>query len=150
PGRETKTPGCSSPARLRNRRQHRPPDSTSRLLPPLDNGQYVRTPSFERALHVGLTVRDMHVSAEWYERVLGFEFVKEFEVPPGEAGMPRILMLHPAGGFLVGLCCPRDRSGDEFTPLRTGLDHVAFEVRDAEDLDRWIDHLDSLGVAHSP
>jgi hypothetical protein len=28
------------------------------------------------ALHMALTVRDMRVSADWYQRVLGFEFVK--------------------------------------------------------------------------
>jgi catechol 2,3-dioxygenase-like lactoylglutathione lyase family enzyme len=33
-------------------------------------------PSFSRALHIALTVRDMRVSADWYQRVLGFEFVK--------------------------------------------------------------------------
>jgi catechol 2,3-dioxygenase-like lactoylglutathione lyase family enzyme len=33
-------------------------------------------PSFSRALHMALTVRDMRVSADWYQRVLGFEFVK--------------------------------------------------------------------------
>jgi catechol 2,3-dioxygenase-like lactoylglutathione lyase family enzyme len=35
-------------------------------------------PTFNRALHMALTVRDMRVSADWYERVLGFDFVKEF------------------------------------------------------------------------
>ena len=39
-------------------------------------------PSFSRALHTALTVRDMRVSADWYQRVLGFEFVKEFQVAP--------------------------------------------------------------------
>ena len=47
-------------------------------------------PSFSRALHMALTVRDMRVSADWYRRVLGFEFVKEFQVAPGDAGIPRI------------------------------------------------------------
>jgi hypothetical protein len=36
-------------------------------------------PTFSRALHMALTVRDMRVSADWDERVLGFDFVKEFE-----------------------------------------------------------------------
>ena len=33
-------------------------------------------PTFSRALHMTLTVRDMRVSADWYERVLAFDFVK--------------------------------------------------------------------------
>ena len=45
-------------------------------------------PSFSRALHMALTVRDMRVSADWYQRVLGFELVKEFQVAPGDAGIP--------------------------------------------------------------
>src|SRR5512133_3242714 len=57
-----------------------------------------------RALHIALTVRDMRVSADWYQRVLGFEFVKEFQVAPGDAGIPRILLLHQHSGFLLGLC----------------------------------------------
>ena len=56
-------------------------------------------PSFSRALHIALTVRDMRVSADWYQRVLGFEFVKEFQVAPGDAGIPRILLLHQHSGF---------------------------------------------------
>lgn len=46
------------------------------------------TPTFLRALHMVLTVRDMRVSAEWHERVLGFDFVREFQVAPGDAGIP--------------------------------------------------------------
>ena len=103
------------------------------------------TPSFRRALHLGLTVRDRQASAEWYERVLGFQFVKEFEV-----GIPRILLLHPDSGFLVGLYNHPDASKDTFSPLRTGLDHFALEVGRRDQLDAWARHLDSLGVAHSP
>ncbi len=45
-------------------------------------------PTFERAQHAVLTVRDMRASADWHEPVLGFEFVKEFAVAPGDAGTP--------------------------------------------------------------
>ena len=107
-------------------------------------------PSFTRALHMALTVREMRVSAAWYERVFGFQFVNEFRVAPGEVGIPRILLLHQESGFLLGLCNHPDRTGDTFDPLRTGLDHVAFEVADRAALDAWIGHLDGLGVAHSP
>jgi catechol 2,3-dioxygenase-like lactoylglutathione lyase family enzyme len=51
-------------------------------------------PTFGRGLHMALTVRDMRVSADWCERVLGFEFVKEFEAAPGDAEVLRILLLH--------------------------------------------------------
>jgi glyoxylase I family protein len=107
-------------------------------------------PTFLRALHMALTVRDMRLSAEWYERVLGFGLVKEFEVTAGDTGIPRILLLHQHSGFLLGLCNHAGRTGDSFDPLRTGLDHVALEVADRADLGSWIAHLDKLGVGHSP
>jgi glyoxylase I family protein len=107
-------------------------------------------PGFERVLHAGLTVRDMRASAAWYRRVLGFQFVKEFKGEPDEPGIPRILLLHPGSGFLVGLFNHPGRSGDSFSPLRTGLDHLALEVKDEGDLELWIVHLDECGVEHSP
>ncbi len=107
-------------------------------------------PSFSRALHMALTVRDMRVSADWYERVLGFDFVKEFQVAPGDGGIPRILLLHQQSGFLLGLCDHPGRTGDASNPLRTGLDHIAFEVADRAELTSWRAHLDELGVGHSP
>lgn len=107
-------------------------------------------PEFVRALHVGLTVRDMRRSADWYTRVLGFQFVREFKGPPEEPGIPRILLLHPGSGFLVGLFHHPQRSGDPFSPFRTGLDHLAFEAAHEEDLEAWIAHFDALGVEHSP
>jgi catechol 2,3-dioxygenase-like lactoylglutathione lyase family enzyme len=92
---------------------------------------------------VGLTVRDLDGSAEWYERVL--------EAPPDDEGIPpALLLLHPDSGFLVALCGHRDRSGDRFSPHRTGLDHIALEVSDEDQLARWIAELDALGVEHSP
>ena len=41
--------------------------------------------TFNRVPHMALAVRDMRVSASWYERVLGFDFVEELHVPPGAA-----------------------------------------------------------------
>lgn len=107
-------------------------------------------PEFVRALHVGLTVRDMYQSAAWYMRVLGFRFVREFKGPPEEPGSPRILLLHPDSGFLIGLVHHPARSGDAFSPFRTGLDHLALEVAREVDLEAWIAHFDALGVEHSP
>jgi glyoxylase I family protein len=106
--------------------------------------------TFGRALHAGLTVRDLDSSAAWYQRVLGFKFVRRFEASPGEGGIPRVLLLHTDSGFLVGLCGHAGRSGDRFSPLRTGLDHIAFEVSDEGQLEEWIAELDALGVEHSP
>jgi len=45
----------------------------------------------------------------------------------GDAGEP--------SDFLLGLCSHTGRTGDSFDPLRTGLDHVAFDVADRAELD---------------
>jgi catechol 2,3-dioxygenase-like lactoylglutathione lyase family enzyme len=98
---------------------------------------------------MALTVRDIRVSADWDERVLGFDFVKEFEADPGDAGIPRILLLHQHSGFLPGrsTCGPNGRC---LRSVADGLDHVAFEVVDRAELDSWIARLDHLAVSHSP
>ncbi len=107
-------------------------------------------PTFTRLLHAGLTVRDYRASAAWYMRVLGFHFVREFRFAPGEQGIPRILLLHPDSGYLVGLYNHENRSDDAFSPFRTGLDHLAFEVHSEAELAEWMAHFDAEGVAHSP
>ena len=110
---------------------------------PTSNG-----PTINGASHVALTVRDMDASAEWYQRVFGWLVLARFAA--GEAGTPRVLLFDPGSGFALALCQPEAGSGDPFDHRRTGLDHFAFGVADQAGLDRWIDHLDAIGVAHSP
>jgi glyoxylase I family protein len=107
-------------------------------------------PQFTRAIHVALTVRDRHESAEWYERVLGFDLVKDFTFEPDQPGIPRMLLLHPGSRFLIALCEHRNRSGDTFDPFRTGLDHIALEVSSRDELEAWIPRLEQLGAVYSP
>ncbi len=94
-------------------------------------------PSFNGVSHIALTVRDIRVSASWYERVLGFDSVPESHVAPGDSGVPRILLLHQASGLLLSLCGHPGGTGDAFDPRRTGLDHIAFEVADRAELGSW-------------
>jgi glyoxylase I family protein len=105
-------------------------------------------PSISGASHVALTVGDMEASSEWYQQVFGWVVLRRYV--EGEAGTPRILLLDPGTFFVVALCQPEDGPGDSFDHRRTGLDHFAFGVVDQAELDRWIAHLDGLGVAHSP
>jgi len=102
-------------------------------------------PSFSGPSHIGLTVRDRHASAAWYERTLGFRVLNEFTT-----GIPRVLMLHADSGFAISLYNHDERSGDRFNPLRTGLDHIALHVANRDQLDEWIAALDAAGVEHSP
>src|SRR5687768_493137 len=105
-------------------------------------------PSISGASHVALTVRDMEASAEWYQRVFGWIVLRRMSAD--EAGTPRVLLFDPNSYFVVGLCQPEDGAGDGFDHRRTGLDHFGFGVADVDELDRWIAHLDELGIAHSP
>ena len=105
-------------------------------------------PSTQGASHLALTVRDMDASAEWYQRVLGWQVLRRYA--GDEAGTPRVLLLDPASFFVVGLCQPEDGAGDAFDHRRTGLDHLALRVADEAELDGWAAHLDEQGVARSP
>jgi glyoxylase I family protein len=98
--------------------------------------------------HVALTVRDMEASAAWYQRVLGLQELRRYSAE--DAGSPRVLLLEPSSSFVLGLCQPAEGSADAFDFRRTGLDHLAFRVADEAELERWIAHLDELGVPHSP
>lgn len=100
---------------------------------------------FDGPVHVGLTVRDRKASADWYQRVLGFEFVRTVETD-----IAQISVLRHDCGFLVGLYDHERATGDRFDPFRTGLDHLALEVGTEERLQAWIEELEALGVRHSP
>lgn len=104
-------------------------------------------PSIQGASHVALTVRDMEASAQWYGRVFGWQELRRYGAEG--AGTPRILLLDRSSLFVVGLCQPQDGLADAFDHRRPGLDHLALKVTDELELDRWIAHLDELGVAHS-
>jgi len=105
-------------------------------------------PSIKGASHVALTVRDMEASAEWYQRVFGWQVLRRYAA--GEAGTPRVILYDTTSGFALGLCQPEDGPVDGFDHRRTGLDHFAFKVSDQAALEDWVAHLDQIGVAHSP
>lgn len=105
-------------------------------------------PSIQGTSHIGFTVRDMKASAEWYQRVFGWQVLRRYDAD--EAGTPRILLLDPSTLFAVGLCQPDDGAAGGFDHRYTGLDHFAFKVADEGELDGWVAHLDELGVDHSP
>jgi glyoxylase I family protein len=98
--------------------------------------------------HLGLTVRDVDSSAAWYERVLGFERVDRYESPDG--ARRKVFLRHRGFSIRLGLTQHRGATAEAFDETRVGLDHLAFEVADHEELERWAARLSAAAVTHSP
>jgi len=94
--------------------------------------------------HVGLTVRDLDVAVEWYQRILGLEVLFEEHGDTRNAAV----MAFADGTFAVGLTCHSGNSAS-FDPRHTGLDHVAFSVDSREALADWEDRFTAAEVDHS-
>jgi len=99
--------------------------------------------------HVGLTVRDVEASAEWYQRVLGLQ--RQFEEPHhhSDQGGYAVVLGMPDMSLNVGLDHHPANDGRGFDPTRTGLDHVCFQVAGVDALDEWARQLDRHGVTNS-
>jgi catechol 2,3-dioxygenase-like lactoylglutathione lyase family enzyme len=103
-------------------------------------------PALTGLQHIGLTVRDIVASEAWYTNVLGL--VRAFVEPHATGEGYAVVMTHPSTGLFVGLDHHPDADREMFSPLRTGLDHVALGLASREAIDEWIAHLDTLGVDH--
>jgi len=101
-------------------------------------------PALTGLQHLGLTVRDVVASEAWYAKVLGL--VRAFVEPHGAGDGYAVVMTRPGTGLFVGLDHHPDADRSEFSPLRTGLDHLALGLPSREAIDEWINHLDTLDV----
>ena len=110
------------------------PQGPGQALPPLSHFH-----------HVGLTVRDIERSEAWYRDVLGFQ--RAFVEPHHGGTGHTVVMIRPGTTLDIGLDHHDDKDGAVFDERRTGLDHVSMAVDRREDLDRWAQHFDRLGVA---
>jgi glyoxylase I family protein len=95
--------------------------------------------------HAALTVRDLDESARWYERVFDLETVMD------EAGDQRAARVYRLAGTATWLGLVQHQANDDapFSPMRTGLDHLALAVATRAGVDDWATHLDGLGIEHS-
>lgn len=102
--------------------------------------------------HVNLTVTDLDRSVAWYGRVLGLVVgADESQVEPA-TDVPvryRSLFDPESRSYVVGLLEHPDGDDTVFDERRVGLDHLGFHVEVRDDLVRWANHLDALGVPHS-
>lgn len=107
------------------------------------------TPGLTGIQHVGLTVRDVEISAEWYQRVLGLQRQFEEAHHHSDQGGYAVVLGTPDMSLNVGLDHHPANAGDGFDPTRTGLDHVCFQVSGIEALAGWATHLDRQSIANS-
>src|ERR1700757_5052584 len=59
-----------------------------------------------------------------------------------------ITLMHPSGQ-VVSVVTHDVRGIGAFDERRVGLDHIAFQVADRAELQRWVAHLEATGVVHS-
>jgi glyoxylase I family protein len=98
--------------------------------------------------HIGLTVRDVDVSAAWYAAVLGFQRVGEHSAPDGHRR--KVFLRHDGLRVRLGLTQHEHGSRDAFDETRVGLDHLAFAVSTREELEVWGQRFSEAGLVRSP
>lgn len=99
---------------------------------------------FPPLTHVALTVRDLSVSVPWYQALLDAEPVLDEDTDPDMHHTVYLL----GNGTLLGLhqhgtAAP---AGD-FSEYNVGLDHIAFGCENRDELEKWANRLDELGIA---
>jgi glyoxylase I family protein len=104
-------------------------------------------PDFIGVHHVNFSVTDLDRSAAWYIRVLGLQ--RGWVMDDIDGRGRKIVLLHHGSPLRIVLSLHAANSGETADEHRTGLDHVAFGVRDRPALGEWLHHLEELGVVHS-
>jgi catechol-2,3-dioxygenase len=101
-------------------------------------------PELKGFSHIDLTVSDRERAAAWWQDVMGFTVVSRWRGDSFDV----ITLMHPSG--LVVSVMTHDLAGSgAFDERRIGLDHIAFQVADRDELQRWMAHLEAKGVAQS-
>jgi glyoxylase I family protein len=95
--------------------------------------------------HIDLTVSDCERAAVWWQEVLGFTLVHQARHGTFEVRA----MAHHSGIGVTVMTHDGTARTDAFDEQRVGLDHLAFRVADRDELQRWVTHLDAMGVPHT-
>lgn len=102
-------------------------------------------PTFGEVHHVSLSVRELARSTGWYREILGLEVIREVQAE----GFERVILQAPGGVPLLGLTRHDANPGHAFSEVRTGMDHVAFNVASPGELEVWAQRFKVMGVRHS-
>jgi glyoxylase I family protein len=99
--------------------------------------------AFPSITHVALTVNDLEVSVPWYRQLFDAEPIID-----EDTGVFRQVVFR-LGKTVVGLHqFSRGPTGERFSELRPGLDHLSFGCQSRGELERWQNRLDELGITH--
>jgi catechol 2,3-dioxygenase-like lactoylglutathione lyase family enzyme len=93
--------------------------------------------------HVKIPVSDLVASREWYERVFELETLTEFR--DEEDDVVRGVVYRSKGDLVLSL-----RENKPAAKGAAGFDPFAIMLQGRDDIDVWVERLDSLGVDHSP
>jgi glyoxylase I family protein len=86
-------------------------------------------PAFSGTNHLSFSVTDLDRSQRFYSEVLDFELLMD-------VGYARLYIYSPTG-LVLGLHHHQEGTGQPFTELNTGLDHIGFRVSNPEELVEW-------------
>ncbi|WP_426561941.1 VOC family protein [Angustibacter sp. McL0619] len=102
-------------------------------------------PNFPPLAHVAVTVTDLQRSTAWYTALFGSEPVLDEDEESGDFHHTVYAL---SGGQLFGLHTHAEPAAGTFDERQTGLDHVSFACSGRGELQKWADHLATLGVSH--
>jgi glyoxylase I family protein len=105
-------------------------------------------PQLRGTHHLAFSVSDLDRSVAFYCDVLGAALVR----PPFDGESPAFsgrMAIVALGATGLDLFEHAANESEPFDPARTGLDHVGFAAESAEELQSWLDWLESCNVSHS-
>ena len=105
-------------------------------------------PDITGIAHVELSVRDLDTSVAWYTKLLGARDV--WRGSNDRYGITACTIYEPKSKMVFAFTQHGEQEQEGFSAKRPGLDHVSFGVVDRDALEAWVEHLDALGIAHSP
>lgn len=103
-------------------------------------------PGFSDVSHISLSVRDAERTASWWKEVFGLRELLRLEHEQGWHG----ILLELTGSIALEFQQHDANAGDTFDPVRTGFDHMGLAVDSRDELVRWQEHFEALGVVHTP
>lgn len=102
-------------------------------------------PALSGIHHLKLPVRDLAAGLAWFERALGARHVQRFDHYDKAGVRYAVIIMLPGVEVPVQL-----QLAPAAAEAIAGYDPVTFGVVDRAALDRWIEHFDAIGVAHTP